>query len=437
MRWSSASPALAAAALTLCLAGPSRADLSREELRDLQQEVTEAVKSEYWNRVADLFEELGAANDSKVLKWMIKVVERKVPEYTEVPRSLRFAAAGMDWDEVEREVKREATRSSSAEVRRNLLVLVANHEDWDTVIEALEDDDEEVAALAAWRLIEARVESAVEPMISEMEDLDDSRDHIWDVYRNGLGRLLGKRLNSGAEYRSYWTLLQDRGGLAAVEPSDEPEEASPGGSSVRLFGREIACTRVVFVLDVSGSMETIDPNQADPLAGSSRTRGGGDSEQPVPRGKTRLERAQIALKEVIDRLPSSYEINIVAYSSRVKIWRAGEGDAPPLLHELTDRTREDAGAFVDDFRANGVTVTDDAIRRAYDVAGARCFYLLSDGFATHDGQTPVPTSEILATIDEFGGDRHVAIHTMGFEGADRAMMRAVAEHTGGRYSDIE
>ena len=36
-----------------------------------------------------------------------------------------------------------------------------------------------------------------------------------------------------------------------------------------------------------------------------------------------------------------------------------------------------------------------------------------------------------------GKGRGITIHTMGFVGADLAMMQAVADRTGGRYSDIE
>ncbi|RMG08516.1 MAG: hypothetical protein D6731_21775, partial [Planctomycetota bacterium] len=153
--------------------------------------------------------------------------------------------------------------------------------------------------------------------------------------------------------------------------------------------------------------------------------------------KTRLERAQRQLKKVIRRLPAGYKINIVAYSSRTKLWRAGEGDEPPQLHALTKANRDAACAFVDGFRADGVTATDAALRRAFSVDGARCFYLLSDGFATADGKTKIPTEDILAVIDEYGKDRRVTIHTLGFRGADVEMMKAVAEHTGGEYSDID
>ena len=110
------------------------------------------------------------------------------------------------------------------------------------------------------------------------------------------------------------------------------------------------------------------------------------------------------------------------------------GSAPRAVSNA--KNRQSAAKFVDDFQANGVTATDDALERAYDVAGARCFYLLSDGFATQDGTTRINTEEILAVIDQYGKGRHVTVHTMGFEGADRDMMQKVAEHTGGRYSDI-
>ncbi|HBP21260.1 MAG TPA: hypothetical protein DEA08_26165, partial [Planctomycetes bacterium] len=112
------------------------------------------------------------------------------------------------------------------------------------------------------------------------------------------------------------------------------------------------------------------------------------------------------------------------------------GDTPPQLHELTDKNRKEAMDFVDSFKAAGVTATDTALRRAFEVEGARCFYLLSDGTATHDGTTQVPTSEILAVLDEFEA-RHVTVHTLGFKGADVEMMKAVAEKGAGKYSDIK
>jgi hypothetical protein len=152
--------------------------------------------------------------------------------------------------------------------------------------------------------------------------------------------------------------------------------------------------------------------------------------------KTRLQRAQRQLKNVLKRLPANFKVNIVAYSGHVKIWRGSEGDKGPSLHVLNDANRKAACDFVDQFRADGVTATDTALLRGYEVEGARCFYLLSDGFATHDGRTPVPTEEILGVIEDYK-DRHVIIHTLGFRGADVDMMQQVAKATGGKYSDIK
>jgi len=426
----------ALACLTLAVAAP---DLSKSERKRIQQQIGQLAGDGDWRAIGPLIERLGGANDKATFKFIVKVVE-KAPAGSGLGDALRSAAEQMDDRRVQAEIKRAATKSRSVEVRRALIALVTEQGDWETLIEVMKDDDEQVAAAAAWKLIDERVEAAIEPMIVNMERLDRSQGHIWDVYKNGLGRVLGQRCGSGVEYRSLWTLVQERGGLSSVDRSARPETGGGGGGgSVTLFGREIDCTRIVFVLDFSGSMKAIDANQADPLAvGGSRSRDPGGSEAPDegPGRLTRLQRAQIALKNVIDHLPKNYKINIVGYSSRTKLWRGISADGPPVLHPLTDATREEAKEWIDKLRPEGVTVTHHALADAFKVEGARCFYLLSDGFATADGTTPIPTAEILDVIDTEGRGRHVTIHTMGFEGADRAMMEAVAAHTGGEYSDI-
>ena len=112
------------------------------------------------------------------------------------------------------------------------------------------------------------------------------------------------------------------------------------------------------------------------------------------------------------------------------------GATTPQLLPLTEANRKAAIEFVEEFKSAGTTATDSALRRAFEVDGARCFYVLSDGVATHDGTTPVPTEEILAVLDEFQA-KHVTVHTLGFKGADVAMMKAVAEKAGGTYTDIK
>lgn len=429
-------------ALLLLALAPAWADgLSKRDAKRLKGEIANAAGKGHWETVGSLLEQLAAANDKKTFKFMLKVVEKAPPRY-ELHDVLRDALATMDDDGVAKEADKAATHSRSPLIRRALILHLANRERWDVLIDAMEDKDEQVAALATWKLVDNRIERAVAPMIDLMEKLEKDQAGIWDVLRNGLGKLLGGRSQMAIEYRSRWEIIKGNGGLSSVEPQQKREQAPAGElrSGVRLFGREIECTRVVFVLDVSGSMEAIDPNQKDyDDDGGSRTRGAGntDGERPgAPKGKTRLERAQRQLKRVLKKLPATYQVNIVAYSSRVQIWRAEDGDAPPALHALSGNSRSDAEEFVDQFQANGVTATDDALRRAFGVDGVRCIYLLSDGFATHDGRNKIPTDEILSLVDSYK-ERHVTIHTLGFPQADREMMEAVARATGGEYTDIQ
>jgi von Willebrand factor type A domain len=432
--------------LLLGAAGSAHADLDRARKRELQQTIAEAADSGRWERAAEAMQELAEANDADTLRFLVRVAEASDGN-AEVMQALRFATSTMDGRGVDREATRALRSADNPAVRRALLLALAGQEKWDALIDCLDDRDESVAALAVWRLVEAQVEEAVEPMIARMERLDRDQGHIWDVLRNGLGELLGQRLNSGVEYRSVWTIVQENGGLSSVRPQERPTTGGNvrGGelqSGVRLFGREIECTRVVFILDTSGSMEAVDPNQTDYDDGPTRTHGGGDSQSPQPGQLNRLQRAQRALKQVIRGLPESYEINIVAYSSQVRIWRGPSerstgGYGAPGLHPLTQSNRDDACNWVDEQVARGVTVTDTAIERSFDVEGARCFYLLSDGAATHDGRNFLSAADMIAAIDECATeDRRVKIHTMGFPQADEAMMRRVAEHTGGEYSDI-
>lgn len=420
------------------------APLSKREINELLNEVSQAVKDQDWRRAADTLDRLSEADDKKVFKLMIKVAEQ-APPHAEMDLVLIRAAANMTDKGVLDEVKRAARKSRASHVRRACIVhlgKVGGHED--ILIDALEDSDEKVAAIAAWKLVDNRVEAAVEPMIKQLEKVEKNQSGIWDVLKKGLGSLLGKECGSAVEYQSLWTLVKEQGGIASVEPKTTGQAAPAGrmeSRTARLFGTEIDCTRVVFILDVSGSMEAIDPDQklydSDQEGGSRERAGPGSSGAPEkPPLKTRMERAQRELVHVLKKLPANFKVNVIAYSSGVQLWRAHDGDIPPQLHPLNEPNRQAVIEWVQNLKASGTTATDTALLRGYEIDGARCFYLLSDGFPTHDGRTPVPTSDILAVLEKFK-ERHVIVHTLGFKGADRDMMQAVAKKSGGNYTDIQ
>lgn len=249
-----------------------------------------------------------------------------------------------------------------------------------------------------------------------------------------LGELMGKMLDAGADYRSFWSSLKDSGGLGKVSEADRERVTTgdygeeSGGTAVRLFGSEIACHRIVFVLDVSGSMLTIDPGDGEGDADMGSTTG--EEEKGKPDRRYRIERAKRELKRVIKALPESTQINIVAYSSVARIWK------PKGLHKLTAKAKTEAVSFVDGFRAEGVTATDEALRRAFRVEGARCFYLLSDGKPSLGEGNDIPPSQIYSLVEEENKLLKIRIYTLGFRGADQSFMQELAKRTGGTYRDI-
>lgn len=443
-----------ALALTLCFAWSAlAAPLSKKEIKKLKAELGQHISAGDWDGVGEKIKALGAADDPKIWKVMVKVVEKSPPE-EQLELALADAASKMTGSKSLKAIEKTALKSRQSRIRRVLVSSLARLKNWKGLIGALKDKDEQTAAMAAWALIDNKVEEGVKPMIDLLGKLEGKREGIWDVLHKGLGRMLGQKCNSAIEYLSRWEHVQSTGGLAAVK---QPEKGHGGGESggtmvrVKLFGSEIDCTRVVFILDVSGSMKQVDPDQQsydDDDGGTTKTRkkkandvGGsqGGEGEVDPNLKTRLERAQRQLVKVIKALPANFKINIVAYSSRVKIWPLSAKDTTgtPQLLPLTASNRKAAIEFVNSFKAHGVTATDTALRRAYEIEGARCFYLLSDGRATHDGSgTDVPTETILEVLEEFKA-KHVTVHTLGFKGADVEMMKAVAEKGTGTYTDIK
>jgi hypothetical protein len=151
---------------------------------------------------------------------------------------------------------------------------------------------------------------------------------------------------------------------------------------------------------------------------------------------TRLERARKELVRVIRNLPEGIQVNIIAYSTRVRWWRKEKGEERPTLHPLTPENKDSACAFVDGFRSSGNTATDLALKEAYSIPGVRCFYLLSDGAPTRPNGSSLSIEEVLEVVDDYDNARHIVIHTLGFRGAHVAMMKRLAEKTAGKYSDI-
>ena len=426
-----------ALSLVLLFAPLAFADkLAPAEWKKIEQDADAAIEKKNAEGLKDVLDR--AAKDQSVRA--LHLIEKIAQANGAVLSACAKAADSLDDKKVRAELRKDAVNSKvfPPGVRSALAGALhgADADDAPVLVKLVSDSSEDVAIPAIRALVVAKQESSVEPLVAAMEKLEGQRNPVWEELRYGLADLLGRKLGSGGEYRTRWNALKAKGGFKAIGGPDDPpppEKAeAPKGApkTVELFGQEVACTRVVFILDVSGSMTEVD----DPTIEVPPETTGKDTMAGEPDPRSRIARAKRELKKVLKGLPKTAKVNLISFSTSVRLWKGGY---PPTLHALDDATREEAMKFVDSFQAEGTTVTDEALTRAFDVEGARCFYLLSDGEPTKDGTTRIPTETILKLIEEKNASRHVRIHTLGFKGADVDFMKAVAHATGGEYADIK
>jgi hypothetical protein len=177
------------------------------------------------------------------------------------------------------------------------------------------------------------------------------------------------------------------------------------------FGIEIVHRKIIFCLDVSGSMEW----------------------------NNRIEDARQELLRLLDSLDERVEFNILTFSGRVRIWNR-RGVQPANAENL-----ESAKRFVRRARiASDGTNTVDALTAALSHEDAESVYLLSDGHPTVGFTTD--SRRILRHVKELQRNRGVIIHTIAYikgdpprEWRDRVppksrliyLMEQLAEQNGG------
>ncbi len=241
--------------------------------------------------------------------------------------------------------------------------------------------------------------------------------------RKTLLQLTREDIVRSEDWRNWW------------DPRKENFERPPEGAAEgvvtsvykdpsRFFGIEVPSEKVVFLLDVSGSMSEVDPAPEE----SGDDAGG---RGPIPESRQRLRRIQRELIRTIEMLPEKTQFNIITFCHEIL----------PLEEHLlpaNSRNKSKAISFIRDFEANGETWTDHALLRAFEVEGLRAIFLLSDG-APRRGDTPLDTEPILEWLREANRFSRVRIHTIGFEQAGksmRAFLKRIAVLNHGEYREL-
>ncbi|HEX5135564.1 MAG TPA: VWA domain-containing protein [Planctomycetota bacterium] len=216
-------------------------------------------------------------------------------------------------------------------------------------------------------------------------------------------------------WRIWWE--KNRGNWAPpVERTkgDAPGEGQEAGV-VYFYGIRTTSKRVVFCLDISGSMEWS-------LAGRDE------------KGPPRLDKAKEELLRALNTLPEDARFAIVVYSTDVATWKKSLEPASP-------KNKAAARKFVEDLKPEGATDIFDALVTAMEIAappakgrdpGADTIFFMTDGQPTH-GKIIDP-HQILDEITRRNHVLGVTIHTVGVsKEQNAAFLLNLAKRNGGRY----
>lgn len=180
--------------------------------------------------------------------------------------------------------------------------------------------------------------------------------------------------NSITAWRDWW---RANSGSFVMPTTPGPVAGGVAGQGQGSFyGFVIRAKRLVFVIDISGSMEG-----------------------------SRITTAKRELIQAINGLPEDAEFGLVVFNQRATPWTRN-------LQRATFPVKRTAVQFVERLRAGSVTATLDALDAAF-LFDVEAIYLLSDGEPTDNLGREVDPEPIVTTVTRANRARRISIYSVG------------------------
>lgn len=318
-------------------------------------------------------------------------------------------------------------------------------------VSALDDESWQIRTSAIHALSQVRDRDSIEPLLNRMS-AEEGRlvEDIGQALANLTGRDFGQRIDA---WQNFWNAYKDRFqiptdaelALLREKQKERREIYSPPGA-VSFHGVETPSRSIIFVIDVSGSMEqeVVDVERFEA--------GGYPSMKRIDIVKTELIRT-------IEGLEPYVRFNILAFATEVDPWKKSLVAANPL-------NRSSAESFVRKLEAIGGSSKQDLARaglvgaanleagktNSYDALmsglgvdekkGATddyevdvdTIFFLSDGRPSF-GKF-IDTADILREVNEANELRRIVIHTIALGEFQKDFMRRLAQENGGVFIDL-
>ncbi len=268
---------------------------------------------------------------------------------------------------------------------------------------------------------------SIDALIKLFKSVVTDQDKLWAETCISLTTLTGFEYQVYEDWANWWIVARD-----AWEPSKDSKAEAKAISGVyrprrgrglelpKIFGQEVPSKRVVFVIDTSDSMNKVH----EPAS----TEAGATGQEQV----TRLKRAQDELIGAITALRKDVRFGIIAYNQRSYPF----DDAK--LQLASPRNKRKAIEFIRGWIAEKTTNTGDAMLAALALPEVDTIILLSDGSPTDpETGTLVDIEPIVEALTSDNRFKRVTIHTLGFQGAKYAFMKALADLNHGTYAHIK
>jgi HEAT repeat protein len=283
------------------------------------------------------------------------------------------------------------------------LLAALGHGDWAT-------------RLAAARALEALREAKAVPLLVERMQIERGRmalnfgDILWNLTGQPFGEDAEGWKKWWAEKGSAFQVISKEELAAAEAKREQARLARRTGTPPQFFGVRIRSERVIFVVDVSGSMTA---EVAGQYVGK--------------RGATRIDVAKKELRTCIEALPPEALFNVLAFSSGIQPWLK---DGIALRGK---QSKKDALEFVDRLGAMGATNLYDTLKMAFQDKDVDTIVILSDGEPTN-GEVIDPF-RIRQDVAEWNRHRGIDIHAISI-GGNLEVLEGIAADAGGRYVRI-
>ena len=316
----------------------------------------------------------------------------------------------------------------------------------------LADETWQVRSSAAQALTRVRDKRSIEPLIVRMET---EEGRLVQDYAAALEEITAKMFGQRTEnWRGWWDNVKDRGYEIATDEElakakakrAEYEAQYKPTDGTSYHGIETPSRSILFIIDVSGSMENlvIEKERYE------------DGDYPSMK---RIDICKTELQRTIEGLEPYVKINVLAFATKVKTWKKklvpcnvlnkkSAVDWVGRLEAIGGSSKEDLARAGLTGAANleaGKTNTYGVLKEALGAAGrgtkdkyyeveVDTIFFLSDGRPTA-GELVDP-DDILREVRKANQLRKVVIHTIAIGEFQKNFMKTLARESGGVFVDL-